>query len=204
VIPPPAFCAAVLCGGASRRLGVDKAGVRVDGVPLALGVAEVARAAGAVRVAGVGARPAVQSLLVAAGVEAVDDRWPGAGPAAATVTALSAVVDDPSATLLVVLGCDYPRLRRATLTTLVSALADRPDVAALVAEAGGRRHPTVSVWRVPACLGLAEAYLAAGGRSLTGLADAVGALGWAVPEAELADVDTPADLAALRFPTDRV
>lgn len=190
------FAAAVLCGGASRRLGTDKAAVLVDGVPLAVAVGRVARAAGAVSVVGVGPRSPVAAALAADGMAVLDDRWPGEGPAAGVATALLRA----STELLVVLGCDHPWLQPRTVARLVAVLADEPDRAVVVAGSGGRLHPTVGAWRVGACTGPAVAYLAGGGRSLLGLVEVVGGSESTVDGLEVRDVDTPADLAALDPP----
>ena len=68
---------AVLCGGASRRMGTDKALVEVDGVPMAERVAGALHAGGCapvVFVGGDGAR---------AGPRSDDRRSPTGGPARA-------------------------------------------------------------------------------------------------------------------------
>ena len=192
--PPPTVGAAVLCGGASRRLGVDKASQLVGGVPLAVVMGRVARSAGAASVVGVGARAAAAAALDAEGMDVVADGWPGEGPAGGVVTALDASV----CSLLIVLGCDHPWLRPATLAGLVAELVADPTCPAVVAEADGRAHPTVGVWRVAACAASAGSYFADGGRSLRGLADHVGARRVAVPAGEVRDVDTPDDLVAAR------
>ncbi len=192
--PAPTVGAAVLCGGASRRLGADKASQVVGELPLATVMGRIARSAGAVWVVGVGARPAVADALVADGMAVVPDRWPGEGPAGGVATALGVSDTD----LLVVLGCDHPWLRPVTVATLAATLVADPTCPAVVAEADGRVHPTVGVWRVAACAAPAEAYLAGGGRSLLGLVEYVGAGGAPVAGLEVRDVDTPDDLAAAR------
>ena len=192
-VAPVPFAAAVLCGGASTRMGSDKAGVLVDGVPLAVLAGRVLRAAGAASVVGVGPRAEVATALTADGMGTIEDRWPGEGPAAGVATALS----HASADLLVVVGCDYPRLPSTTVVRLVAQLHADPHCAAVVAASGGRLHPTVGVWRVGACAQAAETYVEGGGRSLHGLVEVVGALPCPVEAGEILDVDTPADLVAL-------
>lgn len=187
------FEAAVLCGGASRRLGTNKAAVPFGGVPLAVAVGRAARSAGASRVVGVGARPPVAAALEADTMEVLADRWPGAGPAAGVATALAAAM----APIVVILGCDYPHLRPATISRLVHRLVDESGVDAVVAGSDGQVHATVGVWRTAVCRQPAEDYVVGGGRSLVGLAEAVGAGVASVVAGELVDVDTPEDLAAL-------
>lgn len=81
----PPFAGAVLCGGASRRMGRDKALIPVDGRTLAGRVADALDAAGASPVVAVGGDLAA---LRAEGLTAVPDAMPGAGPLAGIVTAL--------------------------------------------------------------------------------------------------------------------
>src|SRR5688572_7864759 len=85
---PPAFAAAVLCGGVSRRMGTDKALVEIDGTPMAVRVARALTAAGARRVIAVGGDA---RALASAGLEVVPDLEPGAGPLGGVVTALDAL-----------------------------------------------------------------------------------------------------------------
>lgn len=192
-VAPVPFAAAVLCGGASTRMGFDKAGVLVDGVPLAVLAGRALRTAGAASVVGVGPRAEVATALAADGMGTIEDRWPGEGPAAGVATALSHASTD----LLVVVGCDYPRLQPTTVARLVAQLDADPQCAAVVAASGGRLHPTVGVWRVGACAQPARAYVAGGGRSLHGLVEVVGAAQGPVESDEILDLDTPADLVAL-------
>ena len=193
-LPSVPFAGAVLCGGASTRLGTDKASVLVHGTPLALLLGRLLRAAGAVTITGVGPRPPVANALTADGMAVLDDRWPGEGPAAGVATALLHAEE----ALLVVVGCDYPRLQPATVVRLVEQLAADPGCAAVVAASGGRLHPTVGVWRVGVCAEPSRAFVDGGGRSLMGLVEAVGAAPVPVHEVEVLDVDTPEDLATLR------
>lgn len=185
----------MLCGGSSRRLGTDKAGVLLGGVPLALLVGRVARAAGAIRVVGVGPRPPVAAALEADAMEALADGWPGEGPAAGVATALASA----RSPVAVILGCDYPRLRPVTLTRLTERLADDPSAGAVVASSDGRVHATVGAWRTAHCRQVAHDYVVGGGRSLVGLAAAVGAVVEPVDASELLDVDTPDALDVARL-----
>jgi molybdopterin-guanine dinucleotide biosynthesis protein A len=76
---------AVLMGGASRRMGRDKALVEVDGLPMASRVAAALTAAGCRSAVAVGGDAAVHARL---GLSSVPDRWPGEGPLGAIVTVL--------------------------------------------------------------------------------------------------------------------
>jgi|SRR5215207_938897 molybdenum cofactor guanylyltransferase len=185
--------AAVLAGGASRRMGRDKATLAVGGVELAsLALAAAARVAHPVVLVAPEGHPARR---VAA--PAVAD--PGLGPLAALAAALDAL----EAEHVLVLAGDHPGLRVELLARLV-ALAGEAE--AVACRRGPRLEPLVAVYeRVPA-LAAARARLAgpAGGRSLTGLLADLGTLVVEEPEwrrldpdgRSFVDLDDPADLAA--------
>ena len=185
--------AAVLAGGASRRMGRDKATLAVGGVELAsLALAAAARVAHPVVLVAPEGHPARR---VAA--PAVAD--PGLGPLAALAAALDAL----EAEHVLALAADHPGLRVELLARLV-ALAGEAE--AVACRRGPRLEPLVAVYeRVPA-LAAARARLAgpAGGRSLTGLLADLGTLVVEEPEwrrldpdgRSFVDLDDPADLAA--------
>ena len=104
---------AVLCGGASRRMGADKAMIRVDGVAMARRVADALLDAGCSPVIAVGGDAAELGRL---GLVGVDDEFPGEGPLGGVLTALS--LGAPA----VVLACDLPNIRAATVSALIAAL----------------------------------------------------------------------------------
>ena len=185
--------AAVLAGGASRRMGRDKATLAVGGVELAsLALAAAARVAHPVVLVAPEGHPARR---VAA--PAVAD--PGLGPLAALAAALDAL----EAEHVLALAGDHPGLRVELLARLI-ALAGEAE--AVACRRGPRLEPLVAVYeRVPA-LAAARARLAgpAGGRSLTGLLADLGTLVVEEPEwrrldpdgRSFVDLDDPADLAA--------
>ncbi len=187
--------AAVLAGGASRRMGRDKATLAVGGVELAsLALAAAARVAHPVVLVAPEGHPARR---VAA--PAVAD--PGLGPLAALAAALDAL----EAEHVLALATDHPGLRVELLARLV-ALAGEAEAEAVACRRGPRLEPLVAVYeRVPA-LAAARARLAgpAGGRSLTGLLADLGTLVVEEPEwrrldpdgRSFVDLDDPADLAA--------
>src|SRR6476659_4382687 len=93
------WSAVILTGGASRRMGRDKALLPVAGVPMAVRVAYALRAAGADDVACVGGdveRLRAEHLL------ALPDEWPGEGPVAGLLTGLARARHD----VVVVTACD--------------------------------------------------------------------------------------------------
>lgn len=175
----------VLAGGASRRMGHDKALLDVDGRRLVHHVAA--------RLSAVCAR-----VLVAPGARRlpglpwaqVDDLAPGEGPLAGIIGGL-AVASTP---LLAVVAVDMPRVDPAVLAVLADAW---DGGVAVVPVAAGRPQPLHAVYAV-ARLPVLTAAFAAGERSVSralGRTDAVfldvGDDRWAL------DLDTPDDL--LRF-----
>jgi molybdenum cofactor guanylyltransferase len=140
--------AAVLAGGASRRMGRDKATMPVGGVELAATVlAAAARVAAPVVLVAPEGHPARR---LAARVVA--------DPAQGPLVALAAALEALDATHVLVLAGDHPGLRVELLAHLV-ALAPRGD--AVACRRGPRLEPLVAVYRrVPA--------LAAARRALTG------------------------------------
>jgi molybdopterin-guanine dinucleotide biosynthesis protein A len=112
---------ALLAGGQSRRLGVDKAMLRlIDGGPTLL-ERTAAICAGLTDDLFVVA-PAERGYE-ATGLRIVADRFPGQGPAGGVITALGAARH----ACCLVLGCDYPHLSRPLVRWLIElADADRP------------------------------------------------------------------------------
>ncbi len=109
---------AVLCGGASRRMGRDKALIEVDGVAMARRVADALRAGGCSRVLAIGGEA---EALAALGLEPVADRWPGEGPLGGLATALLAADDGD---VLVLAPCDWLRPSGELVASLVWHLLD--------------------------------------------------------------------------------
>jgi molybdenum cofactor guanylyltransferase len=185
--------AAVLAGGASRRMGRDKATLRVGGVELAaLVLAAATQVADPVVLVAPEGHPARR---VAA--PAVAD--PGLGPLAALAAALDAL----DAEHVLVLAADHPGLQVPLLAHLV-ALAGEAD--AVACRRGPRLEPLVAVYRRAPALAAARSRLAGppGGRSLLGLLAGLRTLVVEEPDwrrldpdgRSFADLDDPADLAA--------
>ncbi|MDI3330618.1 MAG: NTP transferase domain-containing protein [Micrococcus sp.] len=111
VSPNPQLTAVILSGGASRRMGRDKATLELDGVSLLERTAAAVTAAGATRIVVVGDRPdgapsrgpAKASAL--AGARFVREDPPRSGPVPALEAAL-AVVDTP---WMLLVPCDLAR-----------------------------------------------------------------------------------------------
>jgi molybdopterin-guanine dinucleotide biosynthesis protein A len=185
--------AAVLAGGASRRMGRDKATLAVGGVELAsLVLAAAARVADPVVLVAPDGHPARRLAA-----PAVAD--PGQGPLAALAAALGAL----EAEHVLVLAGDHPGLRVELLAHLV-ALAGEAE--AVACRRGPRLEPLVAVYRRAPALAAARARLAgpAGDHSLLGLLAGLRTLVVEEPEwrrvdpdgRSFVDLDDPADLAA--------
>jgi molybdopterin-guanine dinucleotide biosynthesis protein A len=185
--------AAVLAGGASRRMGRDKATLAVGGVELAsVALAAAARVADPVVLVAPEGHPARR--LAAAPVAD-----PGRGPLAALAAALAALDADH----VLVLAGDHPGLRVELLAHLVGLAAGAEAVAC---RRGPRLEPLVAVYRRAPALALARARLAeeAGDHSLTGLLAGLRTLvveepRWRALDPDgrsFVDLDDPADLEA--------
>lgn len=178
----------LLTGGASRRLGRDKATVVVGGRTLAV------RAAGTLRAV---CRPVVEVGPGVSGLPAAREDPPGRGPLAALVAGREALAaagwDGP----VLLLAVDLPRVGPPLLDLLTRVA---PGAAAAVPVHGGARQACCARYG-PAALAAARDALDAGERSLRAVLAAVATV--EVPEGEwravagadaFEDVDTPADL----------
>jgi len=185
--------AAVLCGGASTRMGRDKATLDYDGVPLALRVAR-ALSACVERVRLVGKDPALGAL----GLELVLDRHPERAPMVGIAAALAAC----EAPALLVAACDLVHLDPRVALALL-ALAPAEGGADAVAPVGSRGpEPLLAVYR-PRLLPELERRIARGDLRLQSFLRDVGAL--LVPEADLRALDPELrSLTNANFPSDLV
>jgi molybdopterin-guanine dinucleotide biosynthesis protein A len=185
--------AAVLAGGASRRMGRDKATLAVGGVELAsVALAAAARVADPVVLVAPEGHPARRLAT-----RLVTD--PGRGPLAALAAALDALAADH----VLVLAGDHPGLRVELLAHLVGLA---PGAEAVACRRGPRLEPLVAVYRRAPALALARARLAeaAGDHSLAGLLAGLGTLvveepRWRALDPDgrsFVDLDDPADLEA--------
>jgi molybdopterin-guanine dinucleotide biosynthesis protein A len=189
VIAGRAVAGAVLAGGASRRMGRDKALIEIDGVAM------VARVAGALSGAGCGPVTVVggdRAALEALGLVAHADRWPGEGPLGAVITALSS-----SAVPTMVVACDLPWLDSATVASVAGAAlaaagdSDPPiDVAVTRTD---RLQPLCACW-MPSALPVLERRFHAGERAVHRAIDDLAVRVVQVESAALRNVNTPRDL----------
>jgi molybdopterin-guanine dinucleotide biosynthesis protein A len=131
----------ILTGGASRRMGRDKAFVEVEGRPMVVAVADALWEGGCHPVECQGGD---LDGLFELGLPAVADTTPLAGPVAAIADALGRHVGP-----VVVAACDLASLDAATVRRVIGVGATDGTVA--VAASGGRRH-LLSYW-TPDALG---------------------------------------------------
>jgi molybdopterin-guanine dinucleotide biosynthesis protein A len=174
-VAAPTFTGVVLTGGASRRMGRDKATLLLAGMPMAERVAAALATAGAERV-----------LRVPGDVA---DERPGAGPLGGIVAGLDASATDA----VVVLACDLLAPDPRAIADVVAALG-AADVA--VAMADGRPQWLHAAWarRVGSVL---RARLDDGVRAIhRAVEDLTVVEVDGLPSAALADADRPADLPA--------
>jgi molybdopterin-guanine dinucleotide biosynthesis protein A len=150
---------AVLAGGASRRMGRDKALIELGGRRLVDRALDALAAVGARDRIVVGAAPSWPPEVIAAharaGIRHVADLHPGEGPLGGIATALHSVVDDSvvddsvvddGPSIVVLLPCDVPDASPTALRALVRA-ARAPGHRGAVAVIGGRPVPVVAALR---------------------------------------------------------
>jgi len=187
------FVGAVLTGGASRRMGRDKALIDIAGRSLAVRTAAALTEAGAGRVVCVGGDLVA---LAAEGLAVVPDDHPGEGPLGGVLTALHLAAPGD---LVAVLAVDHARPDAAAVHAVVATLAADPSADLVVPLVEGRRQWLHGAWRAERCGAIVAAAFAAGERSIhRGVAglrvvDLVGIEAHAV-----ADLDRPEDLPSLR------
>lgn len=175
--------AAVLAGGASRRMGTDKAVVTVGGVAMSRRVADAARRAGIVDVVQIGG--------AAGELEVIADRWPGAGPLGGVITALAW---SPTPWVLVI-ACDLPHLDASTIGSLLGPAGPGVDVVVGVTD---RREPLCALWCVDRALEqLADAF-AGGERAVHAVLGGLAVAEVAVDGRAVQNVNSPDDLAMAR------
>ena len=197
----------MLAGGASRRWGgIDKTAADLAGRPVLAHAVQGLPADLPVVVVGPAGHP-FADLADPARVRWTREDPPGGGPVAGLVAGLAALrsagMVDPDDVVL--LAGDLPDAGSA-VPRLLAALREPPegepvDVAVGVAPRG-RRQPLLAVYRLAPLQALLAADAARGlppgGRAMRELLDRLRVQEVAVSAAEAFDLDTPADLDALR------
>ena len=192
----PPVAGLLLTGGASRRMGTDKALIEVDGERLVDRAAAVLSAV---------ASPVVEVGPGWSRLPAVREDPPGSGPLAALSAGAAALRSRGHDGPVLVLAVDMPRVG-VELLRLLAGRAGPPATA--VPRAGGHPQPMCARYG-PDVLAAVDARLAAGGRSLRDLLESLaasGAVDWVEPEEwgpvagpeAFSDVDTPDDLRRFR------
>lgn len=180
----------LLTGGASRRMGSDKALLEVGGRRLAERATEVLEAV---------CHPVLEVGPGVSGLPAVRENPPGQGPLAALGAGAAELSRRAHAGPLILLAVDMPFVG----VPLLRLLADRPGPATAVPVADGQPQPLCARYG-PDALAAVPGLLAAGERSLRALLAEV-EVGW-VERAEwepaggpdaFCDLDTPDDLSGL-------
>ncbi|MDR7555316.1 MAG: molybdenum cofactor guanylyltransferase [Armatimonadota bacterium] len=174
----------VLAGGRSRRLGVDKAALRLgDETLLARAVRRLAAVCRPVIVVAASA-PAARALLASVAtpresqVAVVADRWPEAGPLGGLATGLRFLEGAPGepaggeAALAAVVAVDMPFVAPAVLARLI-AIARAGGQDAVVPVVGGRAQPLCAVYAARVA-SVAEDLLSGPRRAMHALLDALG------------------------------
>lgn len=126
----------ILAGGASQRMGQDKALLELGGAPMVTRMARLAQ-------------PYVASVAIVApperyaqlGLNILPDRWPSAGPLGGIATALGAT----SAEWNLILGCDLPYLTPEWVAWLISHALKSP-AHALVPESERGLEPLAAMY----------------------------------------------------------
>jgi molybdenum cofactor guanylyltransferase len=176
----------VLTGGASVRMGVDKATLVVGGKPMAVRVADALWEAGCHPVECQGGD---LDAMRAFGLDGFADSEPGRGPLVAVHEALSrhAHVD------VVTAACDLVDLDGASVKALIAAGASDVTVDVAVAVTGAERH-LVCWWRA-GTVDLVGRCIADGVVSYRDALSRLRTVDVAVATSSVRNVNTPSDLA---------
>ena len=175
--------AAVLAGGKSSRMGVDKALLEIDGVPMAQRVAQALSGATHSSVLLIGGPSSTAQLL---GLAHEPDVIEGEGPLVGVWTAMSATAGD-----VIISACDLPFLDVATVSKFLDARCASADVAVAVVD--GRRQQSLARWNRCAFTRVAEA-VASGQRSLRSVLSIVDVVEVPCERSALLNANRPSDL----------
>ena len=162
---------AILAGGASTRMGRDKAHLARGGVTLLQGLVQAAARLGPVAVVGRGPEAGLAATFLS-------DAVPGAGPLGGIAAALAWASPEP----VLIIAVDLPWLTAADLAWLADL---PPGLDGTVVRRDGRIEPLFSRWH-PSLATVVAAALADGRRSPLAVLE----------RAAMAVYDAPADLAA--------
>lgn len=195
--------AAVLAGGRSMRMGVDKTLLDVDGEPLVVRATEAVLSVCTHAVVVTNRPETLVDAGLPEGVRVLADEVAYQGPLGGLVTALAQASDE----WVLAVAADMPWLEPAVVRALWD-LRDDADVVIPVGEAGP--EPLLALYRVSTCLPAARAVLATGRRRLVAMFPSLKiaevpleALRAADPDLRsLVNVNTPEELAEVRAATE--
>ena len=191
--------AAVLAGGRSVRMGVDKTLLAVDGEPLVTRVVGVVRTVCAHTVVVTNRPEALADAGLPADVPILSDEVAYQGPLGGLATAMAFAEDE----WVLAVAADMPHLEPGVIRALWD-VRDGVDVVLPVGEKGP--EPLLALYRVGACLPAARAALATGRRRIIAMISTLRvaelpleALRAVDPDLRsLVNVNTPADLIEAR------
>lgn len=189
----------ILIGGASSRMGTDKAQLKIEGESFVKHIAhELVAVTAKVSVVG----PAKPLDLELPLVPDIYQQWGALGGVHAALAACSAE-------WAVIVACDLPRVTTSLFSHLLALRDDFDAVAPL--QPDGRRQPLCAIYRVSACLPQANALIERGERKPIALLQSV-TTRW-VEFADLADlpgaedffdnINTPQDYLRISQETDQ-
>lgn len=182
---------AILCGGKSRRMGQDKAFIRLGEESLLRRLARVGEDFGERLVA------TDHSLMAEeTGFRLVPDIRKDCGPVGAVYSLLAGMTSDAVLTL----PCDMPFFPAALAREMLSAIPDTAQ-ALLLLDRGGRAYPLCAVFR-KSCLPVVREHVEAGKLKVMPMMDSLGAVRMTLPERfserVLINLNTPEDLEAVK------
>lgn len=185
---------AVLAGGASVRMGMDKAAVDVGGESLLMHVCRAVEEAG-LPVCVIGRPPDDPALVKLGGAVAVADEVPGLGPIGGLLTALRSAPENVD---LLLTACDLPLVEPAQFTWLANFASAQGTSAAdgIVPLWKGRPEPLFALYR-RSIIPMVERHIAMRRYGMQDLVQAGAFIKVSLPPEHMAairDVDTPEEL----------
>ena len=143
----------VLAGGASTRLGRDKALVEVGGTPMLARMIELL--GGVTKQVKLVAAPGKYSAF---GVETIEDQWPGEGPLGGIITALEdAAEGSANGEWNLIVSCDMPFLTRGWLA-FVCERATKSKAHVVLPHSASGPEPLCACWQTAAAAKLRSGF----------------------------------------------
>lgn len=183
----------VLTGGASRRMGRNKALIDIDGIPMARRVAMALDDAGCVAVRAYGGDP---RELAPVGIRVDRDRYPATGPLGGVLGALEVIAEEFPDGAMFAAACDLAYLTGDALLAMVASARCEPSAQVVVARTS-ILEPACAIWRTSAS-GALRAIFDEGVRALHVAIARLDVLEVAVDPAALRNINTPEELERCR------